>query len=210
MSKFKGYWLWFVLLLIVSNLLVFYFTADTFKNDVLVAEPNPRIQTIYKELSAETITSKDEQSAYDQVVTFPNKSFVYDINDTVYILNNGEVFRYTVEDPLDTNKYYQDIINKFIELNKYDRPISKEDIVSVGFMPEVINYGFVNIYTDFQEDYKALIKNYIYQRKSIELEILKYINNESTLEKIEDYYEKYSSSKEMLNNYIIDYTPGDL
>lgn len=210
MSKFKGYWLWFVLLLIVSNLLVFYFTADTFKNDVLVAEPNPRIQTIYKELSAETITSKDEQSAYDQVVTFPNKSFVYDINDTVYILNNGEVFRYTVEDPLDTNKYYQDIINKFIELNKYDRPISKEDIVSVGFMPEVINYGFKNIYTDFQEDYKALIKNYIYQRKSIELEILKYINNESTLEKIEDYYEKYSSSKEMLNNYIIDYTPGDL
>ena len=96
MSKFKGYWLWFVLLLIVTNLLVFYFTADTFKNDVLVAEPNPRIQTIYKELSAETITSKDEQSAYDQVVTFPNKSFVYDINDTVYILNNGEVFRYTV------------------------------------------------------------------------------------------------------------------
>jgi len=205
-----------VLLLAVTNTLTFFITKEYFKragkaNIPESAAYNERLKLIHQELEKETIDGLDEQEAYEHVVQLADKSFVYHQNDTVYILNGGEVIKYRWEEPLDANTYYQDLIAKFVNLFKMEEDsISKEDIVNAGFMPEAADYGFLAVYPGTYEDYKALIRYYILKRKELECEILQYEAGKSTIEEVETCYNEYCTAKSKLTDYINSVTPGDI
>ncbi len=204
------------LLLAVTNAATFFITKGYFnradkENIPESATYNERLTLIYKELEKETIEGLDEQEAYEQVVQLADKSFVYHQNDTVYILNGGEVIKYRWEEPLDTNMYYQDLLSKFVNLFKMkEDSISKENIVDAGFMPEAAYYGFSAIYPGTYEDYKALIRYYILKRKELECEILQYEANKSTIDDVEIRYNEYCAAKSKLTDYINSVNPGDI
>ncbi|HEY8500523.1 MAG TPA: hypothetical protein VIL89_07890 [Clostridia bacterium] len=205
-----------VLLLAVTNALTFFITKGHFVKVGKENTPEPaayseRLELIYQELEKETIEGLDEQASYEHVVQLADKSFVYHKNDTVYILNGGEVIKYRWEEPLDTNMYYQDLIAKFVKLFKMkEDSISKEDIVNAGFMPEAADYGFLAVYPGTYEDYKALIRYYILKRKELECEMLQYEAGKRTIEDVETCYNEYCTAKSKLTDYINSVTPGDI
>jgi len=204
------------LLLAVTNVSTFFITREYFNKESEANTPetaayDETINKIYKELEKETIEGSSEHEAYEHVVQLADKSFVYHQNDTVYILNGGEVIKYRWEEPLDTNTYYQDLIAKFVNLYKMKEDlISKEDITGAGFMPEAYDYGFLAIYPGTYEDYKALIRYYILKRKDLEREILQYKAGKSTIDNVETRYNEYRDAKRKLTDYINSVNLGDI
>ena len=202
---------------IFSNLVVFFAVSTTYQRKMVQVEnqtknskENIRIDQIVQELEKETIHSSDKQNAYDQIIEKSDKSFVYDSRGNV-IIQNQEVYITDFEVPLDVNQYYQDIIEKFINLYKqYDDIITVDNLILAGFRPEVRGYGIKNMYPDIQQNYKALSRYYMNKRIVLELEIERFINSRSSIEKIENKYYDYSLAKKMLNDYIDGITPGDI
>lgn len=201
----------------LTNLIVFFVVSAVYqeKIDQLQIKPENqeeyvRINQIKQEMEEESIKSTDRQNAYDQIINLPDKSFVYDLKNIV-IVRNQEVCFNDFEVPLDVNQYYQDIIEKFIRLcEEFDNIVSTDALVSAGFIPEVEVYGIKNVYPDWQQDYKALSRYYMYKRLSLELEIERFIDDKSSAEEVENKYNEYKTSKKLLNDYINSITLGDL
>lgn len=186
-------------------------TAQNNKAAAPGAQDGSTFDYIYREIENETIEYTNDQEAYDQAVKLPDKSFAYLSDDSVYIINGGEITKCSWEGPLDINEHYQEIIQKFIKLYKAkEHLISKDDIIKAGFMPEIIDYGFANIYSDTSENYRALARYYIQKRKTLELEMAKYEAGDSSAQNVEKCYDEYAGSKGELMEYINSITPGDL
>lgn len=202
---------------VFSNLVVYFAVTASFKNkiahyesQITNIEKDIYIEEILQELEKETIHSTDEQNAYDKISERQDKSFLYDSRGMV-LIKNSEIYFNDFKDPLDVNQYYQDIIDKFINLYKqHEEMITVDDLAQAGFMPEVKDYGIKSIYPDAQQNYKALSKYYMNKRIMLELEIEKFMNGRSSIEQIKEKYSGYESAKKMLKNYIDGITPGDI
>ena len=167
------------------------------------------INSIEQELSEETISATDHQNAYDQLVSRGDKSFVYGDDGSV-LIHNGEVVMYKWTDPLDSNEYYQGIIQCFIKyFSEHQHEIDFTTLSQYGFVPEVAMYGFA-VYPDYYENYHAYANYYKVTRLDLELALEKYKNSNTTIETVNTAYAKYLDAKGMLQKYINDYIPGDL
>lgn len=147
---------------------------------------------------------------YDQISERENKTFLYDPKGIV-IIHNTEIYLNDFEDPLDVNQYYQAYIEKFIHLyRQYEDTITVDDLTLAGFIPEVKDYGFENIYTDIRQNKKALSRYYMNKRIILELEIERYMNGKTPIEEVGRKYSDYEYAKKLLQKYIDEITPGDI
>lgn len=204
-----------ITLLLVTHYSVFALTKHYYQSafqQTLMIENSlktNKIEHIEKELSDETIIVRDQQDAYDQIEKRGDKTFLYG-NDGSMLIKNQEVIIYKWTDPLDSNKYYQNIKECFQKyFSDHQSEIDFSSLSKYGFVPEVAACGF-SVYPDTEENYHAYANFYVNKRLALELVLEMFKNEESTVEAVNIAYGEYVKAKQMLSQYILSVIPGDL
>jgi hypothetical protein len=185
--KQKGYFLLIIIaVVLITHYSVFALTKHYYQSELQqeLSRRNTQradeIEHIRKELNDETLIVRNQQDAYHQIVKCGDKTFAYG-NDGSVLIKNQEVMIYKWSDPLDSNKYYQNLKECFFRyFADHQYEIDFSTLEKYGFVPEVAAYGFA-VYPDTKENYHAFANFYVNKRLSLELALRMYESEESAI-----------------------------